>query len=207
MGIISPASAPLSWAKDCPMCGGHATPKVWGGGFRRVVCDDCGTQGPERFSDRAAINAWNRRQEPPLPRPLTSKERNRLKVLGKRKAHLDRRRQPNRPGGDFDTEEANALEWAIKLIESAGGRAKLHLPFNVNDRARIKVTERGREVWKRYLEGIGLDPADPDYASSIDADGWMETELWRVAHIFGGACYQGGTPPFETEILLLPEAP
>ena len=70
--------------------------------------------------------------------------------------------------------------------------------FNVNDRARVKLTREGIHHFYAWHERLGIITDGP----KIDAAGWYEDELWQIMSIWGERCYMGGPLMFETAIEL-----
>lgn len=75
-------------------------------------------------------------------------------------------------------------------------------PINLNNQIRFKITESG----EKYLEH--LTKTDPIYIACGRPyfreceDGYLETELWHFASVFGPKFYNGGNPPVELDCLL-----
>jgi len=65
--------------------------------------------------------------------------------------------------------------------------------FNLNDHVSVKLREPGRSVYARYYDR----PAP---------HGWVVFQLHELMRVFGPSLPAGFDPPFETTILLLPEA-
>lgn len=64
--------------------------------------------------------------------------------------------------------------------------------YNVNDIARVKLTEKGYSVYNEYV-------ADTHLMNKVDlnsVDKILETELWEIMVIFGNYFYVGSTPVF-----------
>lgn len=74
--------------------------------------------------------------------------------------------------------------------------------FNINDRVRVKLTERGREVLRiNHQRRYGSRATEFDTREvKEDADGWSEWQMWDLMHEFGGSMYNGCSVPFETWI-------
>jgi hypothetical protein len=75
--------------------------------------------------------------------------------------------------------------------------------FNVNDKVRVRLTARGREILRQQREelyrGIGKKPP-PHAGPKEDADGWSEWQLWELMDAFGHHVHLGCDVPFETTI-------
>ena len=67
--------------------------------------------------------------------------------------------------------------------------------LNVNDRVRIRLTRRGRQILA--VNGRAIWPKE-------DRDGYSEWQLWELFELFGDKIYLGCETPFETEIILGP---
>lgn len=77
------------------------------------------------------------------------------------------------------------------------------MKFNINDKVRVKLTDRGRRVHKDNFWNLMGDKYK--YEPPEEVDGWSEWQMWELMHEFGASCYNGGAVPFETEIeILLP---
>ena len=80
------------------------------------------------------------------------------------------------------------------------------IKFNINDRARVKLTEFGRQVW--LLDWLqyrtGKDAVIPEVP--VDSEGYFESQLHDIMHVFGSTIYMGGPLPFETTIELIPSS-
>lgn len=72
------------------------------------------------------------------------------------------------------------------------------MPFNINERVRVRLTRDGIHHYYAHHEQFGLLTDGP----TIDADGWYEDSLWQVMSIFGEKVNMGGSLMFETEIQL-----
>ena len=69
--------------------------------------------------------------------------------------------------------------------------------FNLNDIVRVKLTEKGRHIYKEFYK-------DHPSLIKIDNDNCIETELWSIMQIFGGHLYMGSKPLFDkNEIILI----
>ena len=74
--------------------------------------------------------------------------------------------------------------------------------MNVNDYVMVKLTEHGRELYRKRVQKM-LDqyprlvlPTTP----KEDAEGWSKWQLWSLMQEFGEHIYLGGPVPFEPEI-------
>lgn len=72
------------------------------------------------------------------------------------------------------------------------------LDFNINQSARVKLTERGCQVYREFYELYGIQDAWPE----TDDDGWYEAQLHDVMSIFGSEVLLGAPLVFETNIQL-----
>lgn len=84
------------------------------------------------------------------------------------------------------------------LHETPGSR---WVPFNVNERVRVRLTRKGIHHYYAHHEQFGILTDGPQ----IDADGWYEDSLWQVMSIFGEKVNIGCPLIFETEIQLYSE--
>ena len=67
--------------------------------------------------------------------------------------------------------------------------------FNINEHVKVKLTERGLEVYKKHYEKFGIK------APAKEAkDGYYRFQLWELMQIFGGSVGAGVKLPFETDI-------
>ncbi len=75
------------------------------------------------------------------------------------------------------------------------------IKLNVNNNVKVKLTDKGREILRKYLLGWGYRVPDW-YDSHTDSDGYTVFQLHEVMHIFGPHTYNGCEIPFETTILI-----
>lgn len=76
-----------------------------------------------------------------------------------------------------------------------------YIPFNINHRVRVKLTDHGREIHRKQFEVLFSDDPDMEYRQpDEDADGYSQWQLWDLMNRFGRHVYNGCEPPFETEI-------
>lgn len=74
--------------------------------------------------------------------------------------------------------------------------------FNINDHVKVKLTEKGRDIYyHRYDDWFGQFP-NSDYVPiasypEVDEDGYTEIQLWHLMEIFGPYLYNGCNVPFE----------
>lgn len=77
--------------------------------------------------------------------------------------------------------------------------------FNINDYVYVKLTDLGREVYRKRNDGllskdttIKLDiPEDKD----VNSNGYSSFQMWSLMDIFGKHMYLGCENVFETEII------
>lgn len=82
-----------------------------------------------------------------------------------------------------------------------------HIKFNVNNKVRVKLTDKGRAALRKQWETMFAGYLDkyPYRAPTEDADGWSEWQLWGLMESLGAECTIGFDPPFETEIEFIVE--
>ena len=78
--------------------------------------------------------------------------------------------------------------------------------FNINRIVKVRLTEYGKEVHKKYWEdfwtSIGKLDEHPYTPPEIDADGYCEFIMWDLMNKFGSGMILGCEVPFETTILI-----
>jgi len=82
---------------------------------------------------------------------------------------------------------------------------KREIPFNINYGVKVKLTERGRDIYyHRYdeLNKLKSHEIKPSYPE-VDEDGYFKTALWDLMNIFGSHFRLDEKPPFSTEIILI----
>ena len=78
--------------------------------------------------------------------------------------------------------------------------------FNVNERVKVKLTEKGIDILKQRHDSmntyIGANDGEPikEFEIKLDEDGYYTTQLWVLMHVFGEHMSWGSNLPFETEI-------
>jgi hypothetical protein len=70
----------------------------------------------------------------------------------------------------------------------------MKITININDRVRVRLTEAGRVVYRKFFTDLKCQ------APIIPPDGVIEDPLWSIMNIFGPYSYMGCQMPFETEI-------
>jgi hypothetical protein len=77
---------------------------------------------------------------------------------------------------------------------------KSWIKFNLNDYVKVKLTDKGKEMLKKYYKSESLDWLDGDH----EGDGWYRFQLHALASIFGEELHFGSCSqlPFETGIYL-----
>lgn len=71
--------------------------------------------------------------------------------------------------------------------------------LNSNDRVRVKLTNRGRQILEKYYgKWIELESFVP---YTQDAAGYYKFHLWELMQIFGPSMYMGMEVPFEHNIM------
>ena len=82
----------------------------------------------------------------------------------------------------------------------------MRMRFNVNDKVRVKLTDRGREALRANHDQLFSnlkEKAPPFTLPKEDADGWSEWQLWCLMAELGPHLTMGMFPPFETEIEII----
>lgn len=69
--------------------------------------------------------------------------------------------------------------------------------FNINNKVRVKLTDRGRKIHFDNFKELKLFQYSPP---KEDEDGWSEWQLWVLMQEFGKHLENGCNIPFETEI-------
>lgn len=76
-----------------------------------------------------------------------------------------------------------------------------HLPFNINENVRVKLTARGREIHRQRYEPLCAKTGLTYRPKTEDADGWSVWQLWDLMNLFGSAIQLGKSDlPFSTQI-------
>lgn len=71
--------------------------------------------------------------------------------------------------------------------------------FNLNDLVKVKLSDRGKELVKKYYGSHSFDWFEVNH----EGDGYYRFQLHELASIFGKELRFGSSPlPFETEIYL-----
>ena len=77
----------------------------------------------------------------------------------------------------------------------------LNIKFNVNDRVRVKLTDRGREIHDEFWCDHPIPLARVYSPPKEDDEGWSEWQLWVLMETFGPELgYILDEPPFEPNI-------
>lgn len=79
-----------------------------------------------------------------------------------------------------------------------------HIKFNINEKVRVKLNDRGRAHLKKQWHDL-VGNAYPWHPPTEDADGWSEWQLWVLMHDLGPDLVMGFNPPFETTIEIIVE--
>ena len=86
---------------------------------------------------------------------------------------------------------------------------------NLDDTIRVRVTEIGKELYKKYHQdmidtlakaGANREELERSFLPAeieTDAEGWSEWTLWQLGYYFGAGMCNGCPPPVEMEIQLL----
>lgn len=78
------------------------------------------------------------------------------------------------------------------------------IPFNINSYVRVRLTERGEEIYKEFFPARRSRPL-----RQRGDDGWNRFQLWQLMEIFGPHMSIGKSTaelPFATDILIESEA-
>lgn len=74
--------------------------------------------------------------------------------------------------------------------------------FNVNNHVRVKLTDYGRRVLRKWHDDLyWRSEKPPEYhPPKEDADGWSRWQLWDLMSKLGPSISMSMAVPFETEI-------
>jgi len=83
------------------------------------------------------------------------------------------------------------------------------MTINLNARIKVKLTELGKDIYRRSFTSINEKYRRPVFKPSecepkIDTDGFTEFSLWDFIHTFGEAIYLGAPnviEPIEIEVV------
>lgn len=64
--------------------------------------------------------------------------------------------------------------------------------FNLNSYVWIKLTDVGEEIYRKWIESLGLDYTPTE----ADADGWSKWQAWQATQLFGEHMGMGCRLPF-----------
>lgn len=74
---------------------------------------------------------------------------------------------------------------------------KIWIKFNLNDFVKVKLTDKGKEVYGKYYDCKISDMLKSHY----EGDGYYRFQLHELASVFGeGLRFGSSSLPFETEI-------
>tara|TARA_R110000822_G_scaffold301108_1_gene424770 strand:- start:1651 stop:1896 length:246 start_codon:yes stop_codon:yes gene_type:complete len=77
----------------------------------------------------------------------------------------------------------------------------MNLKININDYARVKLTDHGRAIHLKNLERyIDMEYMPP----KEDSEGYSRWQLWQLMKDFGSHMGNGNPIPFETAIEITP---
>ena len=83
---------------------------------------------------------------------------------------------------------------------------KKYQDFNVNDYVKVKLTEKGKYIYRHNLDdlnetirGLGGEPLIP-IELEYDDEGYAKFQLWHLMEIFGKHLFNGCEVPFNTTI-------
>lgn len=81
------------------------------------------------------------------------------------------------------------------------------IPFNLNHKIRVRLTELGRShLYKRHCAIYQSSPELVPYNPPTEVDGWAEFQLWDFIGKFGAFCQTPGLVlPFHPDIELVIE--
>lgn len=118
---------------------------------------------------------------------------------------------------DADRKEMDRIEDAAGCFLAGTSPAAPEAPageveFNVNDYVRVKLTDTGREVIRKYSEEfLAKSGVELTNWPKEDEKGWSKWQLHRLMSTFGKSCGPGFNVPFKTTIKFqidsLPAAP
>lgn len=86
--------------------------------------------------------------------------------------------------------------------------------LNLNNMVKVKLTEIGVKKWLEQADILGqynqnmCKELQICFLSKIDDEGYLETELWQLMHVFGPFIYHGmnlSAYPFESMKILINE--
>lgn len=81
-----------------------------------------------------------------------------------------------------------------------------HIPFNINEYVRVRLTDRGRKLHRKQHDEIYASVGakiSPEYRPPTeDKDGWSRWQLWYLMMLFGDDVYIARPLAFETNIEL-----
>lgn len=65
--------------------------------------------------------------------------------------------------------------------------------MNINNRVKVKLTEYGKQAWKKKLKSEYNDFVYDITSADIDKNEYKYFQLWELMNIFGEAMYCGNT--------------
>ena len=82
------------------------------------------------------------------------------------------------------------------------------MKFNVNDKVRVRLTDRGRTIHRNAYESLRRDvpSLSPYRPPTEDQDGWSDWQLWYLMREFGASMFNGCEVPFQTTIDIVVKA-
>jgi hypothetical protein len=72
------------------------------------------------------------------------------------------------------------------------------MAFNLNNVVFVRLLPRGEAMYAAYWREANLEPLP----LRPDADGYVEFQLWYLAHVFGPGMVMGFDPPIEMTVYL-----
>ena len=79
------------------------------------------------------------------------------------------------------------------------------IPVNLNNRVRAKLTPYGLECHRTDFERMFADYNIDYRPPRLDAEGYLDTQLWCLMQEYGPYITIGGQLPFETVLLVQPD--
>ncbi len=83
------------------------------------------------------------------------------------------------------------------------------MKYNLDDYVGVKLTKRGREIYKEFYDNLVKDMSDDakkrilNYEPLKDDEGYLKLQLWELMNIFGRNLITGAETPFEEKEIKL----
>lgn len=76
------------------------------------------------------------------------------------------------------------------------------MKVNINEYVRVKLTDTGREFYKKHCEELykNFPELMLYHPPKEDHEGWSKWQLWHLMQLFGPIISLGCITPFDTEI-------